>query len=241
MKDCWGGGGAPSSASDDEGSVDSDVAGAASLAVAEAVSSANFAGVASPADLAGAFPAELAGAFPADLAGMAFPAIAGVASPAVLAGMAVPAVAGVASLAVLAGMAVPAVVGAASLAVVEVATSTDRMEAAGSLSVCGSRNVCDCLSPDGYVTDSDAVVLPDGVELGNPTVVAVPTTGVAQPVAAGGQMDPDLAYSDGQIVTHGRKAWTCRRTITRPLWSEPLARVLLGFYLAGPSRWKCNI
>ena len=76
--------------------------------------------------------------------------------------MAFPAVAGVACPAVLAGMAVPVVARAASLAIVEVATSTDRMEAAGSLSVCGSRSVCDCLSPDGYVTDSDAVVLLDG-------------------------------------------------------------------------------
>ena len=112
-------GGGPSSTSDDEGSVDSDVAGAVPLAVAE---------VTSLADFAGAFPADLAGAFPADLAGMAFPAVAGVASPAVHAGMAVPAVAR-----------------AASLAVVEVATSTNRMETAGSLSVCGDRSIYDCL------------------------------------------------------------------------------------------------
>ena len=62
--------------------------------------------------------------------------------------------------------------------------STDRMEAAGSRGVCGSRSSCDCLSLHGYVTDSDAVVLPDGVELGNPAVVALPMTGFAQPVAA---------------------------------------------------------
>ena len=122
---------APSLTSADESSVDSVVTGAESLVVAEAASSADFAGVASPADLAGVFPA--------DLAGTVFPAVAGVASPAVLAGMVVPAVAGVASPAVLAGMAVPAVAGAASLAVVQVATSNNRMEAAGSLGVCGSR------------------------------------------------------------------------------------------------------
>ena len=127
---------------------------------------------------------------------MAFPAVAGVASPAVLAGMVVPAIAGVASPAVLAGMAVPAVAGAASLTVVEVATSTDQMEAAGSLGVCGYRSTCDCLSLDGYVTDLDAVVLPDGIELGNPTVVALPTTGFARLVTAGGRRDPDLVCSD---------------------------------------------
>ena len=138
-------------------------------------------------------PAEIseAGAFSADLAGMAFPAVAGAASPAILAGVSSPVIAGVASPVVVAGMAVPAVAGAVSLAVFEVATSTDRMEAAGFLSVCGDRSICDCLSPDGYVTDSDAVVLPDGVELGNPTVVALPTTGFAWPVAAGGLRDPD--------------------------------------------------
>ena len=54
--------------------------------------------------------------------------------------------------AILGGLAIPAVAGAASLAVVEVATSTDRIEAVGSLSVCGSRSVCVCLSPDDYVT-----------------------------------------------------------------------------------------
>ena len=161
-----------------------------------------------------ASPADLAEAFPADLAGMAFLSVAGVASPAVLAGMAVPAVAGVASPAVLAGMAVPAVAGVASLAVVDVATySTDRMEAAGSLIVCSSRSVCDCLNPDGYVTDSDAVVLPDGVELGNPTIVALPTTGVARPVAAGGQRDPDLVYSDRRTDSNTwPEGWTCHRT-----------------------------
>ena len=140
-------GGAPSSTSDDEGLVDSDVTGAVSLVVAEVASSADFAGVASPANLSGAFLADLAGtafpavagvASPAVLAGTVFLSIAGVASRAVLAGMAVPDVAGVASLAVLTGMAVPAVAGAASLAVVEVATSTDRMEAVSSLGVCGS-------------------------------------------------------------------------------------------------------
>ena len=138
------------------------------LAIAEVASSTDFAGAASPAAHAGAFLADLAGAFPADLAGMAFPAVAGVVSPAVLAGMAVPDIAGVTSPAVLAGMAIPAVAGAASLAVVEVASSTNRMEVAGTLSVRGSRSTCDCLSPDDFVTESDVVVLPDGVELGNP-------------------------------------------------------------------------
>ena len=136
-------GGAPSLISADDSSFDSDVTGVASPVVAEASSSADFAGVASPANLAGVFPA--------DLAGTAFPAIAGVASPAVLAGMALPAVAGVASPAVLVGMAVPAVAGEASLAVVEVATSTDQMEAAGSLGVCGSQSIGDCLSLEGRV------------------------------------------------------------------------------------------
>ena len=135
--------------------------------------------------LLGWLSADLAGAFPADLAG-AYPAVAGVASPAVLAGMSVPAVAG-----------------ASSLAVVEVAISTDRMEAAGSLSVCGSRSICDCLSPDGYVTDSDAVVLPDCVELGNPTDVALPTTGFVRLVAAGGQSDPDLPQDINEAIVVG--------------------------------------
>ena len=85
------------------------------------------------------------------------------ASPAVLAGMAVPAVAGVASPAILAGMTVPAIAGVASLVVVEVVTSTDRMEAAGSLGVCGSQSIGDCLNLDGDVSDSDAVSIPDHV------------------------------------------------------------------------------
>ena len=95
---CQGLLGAPSSASDDEGSVDSGVAGAAFLAIAEAQSPADLAG-AFPDDLAGAFPADLVGAFSVDLAGMVFPAV--------LAEMAVPAVVGVASPAILAGMAGP--------------------------------------------------------------------------------------------------------------------------------------
>ena len=49
------------------------------------------------------------------------------------------------------------------------------------------------------MTDSDAVVLPEGVELGNPTVVVLPKTGFAWPVAAGSHRDPDLVYSDGRM------------------------------------------
>ena len=91
---------------------------------------------------------------------MAFPAVAGVASPADLAGLAFPAVVGVASPAELAGMAFPAVAGAASLAVVEVASSTDSMEVAGSPSVCGSQSDYDYLIPDYFVTVPDVVVFP---------------------------------------------------------------------------------
>ena len=72
-----------------------------------------------------------------DVTGVASLVVAEAACSADFAGMAVPAIAGVASPAVLAGMAVPAFAGAASLAVVEVATSTNRMEAAGSVGVCG--------------------------------------------------------------------------------------------------------
>ena len=61
-----------------------------------------------------------------------------VTSPAELAGMAFLAVSGVASPADFAGMAIPAVAGAAPLAVVEVAYSSDSMEAACSPSGCSS-------------------------------------------------------------------------------------------------------
>ena len=122
------------------------VAGAVPLTVAEVASSADFAGVASSANFAGmAFPAIAGVASPADLAGMAFPAVVGLTSPAELAGMALPAVTGVAPPAELAGMAFPAVAGVASLAVVEVASSTNSMEPAGSPSVCGSQSDYDCL------------------------------------------------------------------------------------------------
>ena len=187
------------------------MAGVAPLAVAEVTSSADFAGVASPADLAGVFPA-----------------VAGVASPAVLAGIAVPAVAGVTSPAVLAGMAVPAVAGAASLAVVEVASSTDRMEA-GSLSVCGSRSACDCLIPDDYVTESDVVVLPDGIDWGiQPSWHCLQQGLRCWLLQEAGGTRTWYARMDEWMVIHSRKGWTCRRTTMRPLWSEQLARVLLG-------------
>ena len=54
------------------------------------------------------------------------------------------------------------------------------------------------------MTDSDAVVLPDGIELGNPTVVALPTTGFAWLVAAGGRRDPDLVCSDRRTDSETR-------------------------------------
>ena len=49
------------------------------------------------------------------------------------------------------------------------ATSTDWKEAAHYLGVCGSRSIGDFLSLEGDVTDSDAVSIPDDVELGNHT------------------------------------------------------------------------
>ena len=118
------------------------------------------------------------------------------ASAAVLAGIVVPAVAGVASLAVLAGM--------AFLAVVEVATSTDWMEAVGYLGVCDSRSIGDCLSLEGDVTDSDAVSIPDDVELGNHTVETLPTTGFVRLVAAGDRRDLDLICLEGRMDSDSR-------------------------------------
>ena len=141
------------------------VAGVASLAVAEVASSANLAGATSSADLAGmTFPAVAGETSLADFAGMAFPAIAGVSSPADLAGMALPAVAGV----------VP-------LPIVEVASSTDSIEAEGSPSVCGSECAYDCLVPD-YVNVPDVVVFPESIELGDPTVVVPPVVGAEMSV-----------------------------------------------------------
>ena len=117
--------------------------------------------------------------------GMAFPAVAGVTSPA--------------------GMAFPVVAGAASLAIVEVASSANRMEPAGSLSVCDSRSACDCLSPDDYMTESDVVVLPDGVELGDPTIAALPTTGVALSDAAGSRrIRTWFTQMDERMVIHSQ-------------------------------------
>ena len=142
------------------GSLSSVIAGAASLAVAEVVPSADFAGVASPADLDG----------------MALPAVAGVVSPADLAGMAFPAVAGVASPADFAGMAIPALAGPAPLAIVEVASSSDLMEAVCSPSGCSSRDTYGGLVPDDCVTISDVVVLPDSSVLGDQTVAVLPAT-----------------------------------------------------------------
>ena len=54
------------------------------------------------------------------------------------------------------------------------------------------------------MTDLDAVVLPDGVELGNPTIVALPTAGFARPVAAGGRRDPNLVCSERQTDSDTR-------------------------------------
>ena len=48
------------------------------------------------------------------------------------------------------------------------------------------------------MTESDAVVLSDGVELGNPTVVALLMMGVTLSVASGSRRDPDLVCSDGR-------------------------------------------
>ena len=102
-------------------------------------------------------------ASPADLAGMAFLAVVGMTSPAELDGMALPAVAGVAPPAELSGMAFPAVAGAASVAVVEVASSNDSMEPAGSPSVCGSQSDCGLLIPDDFATVPDVVVFPESI------------------------------------------------------------------------------
>ena len=66
--------------------------------------------------------------------------------------------------------------------------------------MCGSRGACDCLSPDDYVTESDVVVLPDGVELGNPTVVALPTTGLrCQLLQEAGETRTWYARMDGRM------------------------------------------
>ena len=92
--------------------------------------------------------------------------LAGVASSADFAGMAFPAVAGVASPAEFAGMAFPAIAGAAPLAVIEVASSNNSIEVAGSPSVCGSQCAYDCLIPDDCVSVPDVVVFPESVELG---------------------------------------------------------------------------
>ena len=132
------------------------------------------------------YPAVSGMASPADLAGMAFPAVVGVTSAAELAGMVLPAVAGVTPMAELAGMVFPAVVGAASLAVVEVASSTDLMEPAGSPSVSGSQSDYDCLIPDYFVTVPDMVVFQENIELRDPTVVVSPVV------------------RDGMSITEGR-------------------------------------
>ena len=118
------------------GGLSSVIAGVASLAVAEVASSADFDGTVSPADLAG----------------MALPAVAGPASLANPAGMEFPTIAGVASPANFAGIAIPAVAGPAPLDVVEVASSSDLMEAVCSPSGCSSRDTYGGLVPDDCVT-----------------------------------------------------------------------------------------
>ena len=119
-------------------------------------------------------------ASPTDLAGMAFPAIAGVASPADLAGMAFLVVAG-----------------AAPLAVVEVASSTDLMEAAGSPSVCRSQCAYDCLVHDD-VNEPDVVVFPESIELGDTTVVIPPVVGAERSVTKDCHWGRDLNWTRGR-------------------------------------------
>ena len=70
-----------------------------------------------------------------------------------------------------------------------------------------------CLNPDDYVTGSDVVVLPDGVELGNPTIVALPMTGVVLSVAAVGCIQNFARLSlalTGRGVTF---AWTTEHQV----------------------------
>ena len=127
-------------------------------------------------------------------------------SPAELAGMALQAVAAVALPAELAGMAFPAVAGAASLAIVEVASSTDSMEPAGSPSVCGSQSDCGHLIPDDFVTVPDVVVFPENIELGDPTVVVPPVVRDGMSDTEGRHQDRDLGCTGGQAgIDMGRE------------------------------------
>ena len=155
---------------------------------------------------------------------------AGVASPADLAGMALPAVAGAVSPADLAGMAIPAVAGLAPLAVVEVASSSNLMEAACSPSGCSSRGNYGGLVPDDCVTIPDVVVLPDSTVLGDPTVAVLPAKEAEMSGVEECCGDRDLACTREQPgATSAPWDRTYCGIITWPLWLGQLARVLPGF------------
>ena len=142
----------------------------------------------------------------ADFAGMAFPAVAEVVSPVDLAGMAFPAVVVVISPAELAEMTFPAVAGVASLAVVEVVSSTDSMEPAGSPNVCDSQSDCGSLVPDDLVTVPDVVLFPENVELGEPTEVVQPVVRDGMPNTEDRHQDREVGSTEGQVgIDMGRE------------------------------------
>ena len=142
----------------------------------------------------------VAGAASLAVAGVTSLAIAELASSDDLAGMTFLAFAGVASPTDLAGMAFPAVAGAAPLAVVEVASSTDLMEAAGSPSVYVSQFAYDCLVPDKYVNVPDVVVFPERIELGDPTVVVPPMVRTEMSVTKDCHRSRDVKCTQGRAL-----------------------------------------
>ena len=155
---------------------------------------------------------------------MAFPAVAGGMSPSELARMALPAVAGVAAPAELSDKTLPAVAAAASLIVVEVASSTDLMQPAGSPSVCDSQSHCSSLVSDDLVPVPDVVLFPENVELGAPTEVVQPVVRDGEPDTEDSHQDCDVGSTEGQVeIDMGRNS-SCVGTIARLLWSEQLAR-----------------